>query len=485
MSRKRILLFLIFYGLFIRILQYLHNHSLSLDEAFLALNIIKRSFLQLMNQPLDYGQIAPVGFLFAVKFLYNIFGSGEPVLRAIPLFASMFSIFLFYKMCEQYCERNSIIYGVALFVFSEPLLYYSVTFKQYSTDVLFSILIFLISLQFFKKFSIIKVILFGLVGCVVIVFSHPSVFILSGTSLYFLIYFLIKKEYSNLRKIILYSIIWFSGFLIVYFLLYKNTRTSPELLSYWESGFVSIKTFLDVGWFFDKVFKVFEWPIGLKLKGLAALFFLLGLFFYFKKKGNMFFLLISPVPFMIIASLLHKYPLRGRLILFYVPVMLIFISEGISEMMENSNHMSKIISIVAVFLLLLHPVINSVYRIFNPIQVEETRPLIKYLKDKKKSDEGLYVFYAALPAFRYYSKRFSLDTLDYIKGSIARRNLDEYIRDIEKIKQYKKIWLLFSHSSTVRGFDEENFLIYHLDKTGERILYIKQNGASLYLYKIF
>ena len=46
-------------GIFLRLFQYLHNRSLWLDEASLALNLIEKTFSELL-QPLDYGQMARV-----------------------------------------------------------------------------------------------------------------------------------------------------------------------------------------------------------------------------------------------------------------------------------------------------------------------------------------------------------------------------------------------------------------------------------------
>ena len=53
---------IILFGTLLRLTQYLSNRSLWLDEANLALNIVNRSFLQLLK-PLDNNQGAPIGFL--------------------------------------------------------------------------------------------------------------------------------------------------------------------------------------------------------------------------------------------------------------------------------------------------------------------------------------------------------------------------------------------------------------------------------------
>ncbi len=54
-------------GISLAIYQFFYNRSLWNDEAALALNIIDKSFSQLL-QPLDYKQVAPIAYLFVEKF---------------------------------------------------------------------------------------------------------------------------------------------------------------------------------------------------------------------------------------------------------------------------------------------------------------------------------------------------------------------------------------------------------------------------------
>src|SRR3989338_11217817 len=74
---------IILIGIIFRFYRYLYNKALWLDEAMLSLNIVERSFLELLK-PLDYRQNAPIGFLMIEKFFVNIFGNNEYSLRLFP-----------------------------------------------------------------------------------------------------------------------------------------------------------------------------------------------------------------------------------------------------------------------------------------------------------------------------------------------------------------------------------------------------------------
>src|SRR5688572_28681353 len=62
--------------------------SLYVDEAMLALNIGTRSLSGLLR-PLDYGQTAPIAFLWAERLVVALAGMSEVSLRAIPFLAGI------------------------------------------------------------------------------------------------------------------------------------------------------------------------------------------------------------------------------------------------------------------------------------------------------------------------------------------------------------------------------------------------------------
>ena len=70
-SPEKISLLIICFGILVRVIQYLYNRSLWADEAVLALNIVNRSYLELL-QPLDYEQGAPIAFLWVEKLAIQI-----------------------------------------------------------------------------------------------------------------------------------------------------------------------------------------------------------------------------------------------------------------------------------------------------------------------------------------------------------------------------------------------------------------------------
>jgi len=63
------------------------------DEGMLAVNFHGRDFLDLLG-PLDYGQVAPPGFLWLELAASKFFGFSEPALRFVPYLAGVAAVLL-------------------------------------------------------------------------------------------------------------------------------------------------------------------------------------------------------------------------------------------------------------------------------------------------------------------------------------------------------------------------------------------------------
>jgi len=91
---KVLIAFIIIYGIILRLRQFFFFRSFWLDEAGIALNILRKNFFEL-TKPLDYNQVAPYGFLILEKIFVILFGTDDYVFRIIPLISGILLI-LFY-----------------------------------------------------------------------------------------------------------------------------------------------------------------------------------------------------------------------------------------------------------------------------------------------------------------------------------------------------------------------------------------------------
>jgi len=140
--RRATILALVGLGVALRLREYLANRSLWLDEAYLALNLMDRSYAGLVGTLSD-GQAAPVGFLFAQRLIITTFGSSEYALRALPLLASIVAVIAFAALAGRVLPPAGKFVGIAIFALSELLIYYAAETKQYGVDAAVAVIIWL------------------------------------------------------------------------------------------------------------------------------------------------------------------------------------------------------------------------------------------------------------------------------------------------------------------------------------------------------
>lgn len=126
-------------GILLRLHQYLLNRALWYDEASLAINIVNKSYLQLSHK-LDFYQFATIGFTMTERLMVTSFGNNEYALRALPLLCGVLAVVAFYKMAKIFTKPLYLLLAMAYFSFSPCLIGYSAQVKEYSSDVLMSIM---------------------------------------------------------------------------------------------------------------------------------------------------------------------------------------------------------------------------------------------------------------------------------------------------------------------------------------------------------
>ncbi len=486
---KQLLWVIICFGIVLRLAQYLSNRALWLNEAYLALNIVNRSFSELL-QPLDPFQAAPIGFLIVEKLLVQIFGNSEYVLRLFPFLCGIISLFLFCRLATHYIATKAVPIALGLFAVSDSLIYHSSEVKQYSSDVVIGLLLLYVAAIYIQseRLTTSRIALFGAIGAIAIWFSHPAVFILAGVGASLALFCLGAKEWPRIARLSIIYSIWILSFAACYFVSLRDLSHHERLLSHWSGGFMPFPpmAFSDAKWFVKTFFKIFDEPAGLSLPHIAGLTFLIGCISMFFAKKKALLVLISPIPFVLLASGLHSYPFSGRLLLFVAPFLLLFIAEGAEQIRVKTRHNFPIIGIALIGLLVFPPLLFASYHLIKPRTREEIKPVISYVVDHKQDGDLLYVYYGSWPAFEFYSDKYGFKKSDYVEGVSSRDNPSRYIEDLDKLRGKKRVWILFSHvrRRKSKGIDEERLFLDYLDSIGRRLDSFKSIGAVVYLYDL-
>ncbi|MEM9922884.1 MAG: glycosyltransferase family 39 protein, partial [Cyanobacteria bacterium P01_D01_bin.50] len=403
-SPEKISLLIISFGILVRLIQYLSNRSLWADEAVLALNIVNRSYLELL-QPLDYDQGAPIGFLWIEKLAIQIFGNNEYALRLFPLVSGIVSILIFYTLAKRFLRLQAVPIALAFFVSLHYLVYYATELKQYSTDVFIALLSFLTVMQIAtEKLNRIKIIVCSLLGALGIWFSHPAVFTLAGVGASVLAIDIVKKEgKSKIFPSLVIYLTWSISFIIFYFVSVQSLNDNNNLMTSWRDAFPS--SFYDINWMFNALGKFFYRPLGFVgiTDGLAIFAFLVGCISLFRRQKEKLLLLLSPLIATLFASFLQKYPFRSRLVLFLTPFFILLIAEGINYLIQRRGFKKTFIpGIILLIALLFQPVTSASNLLIQPHQEEEITHVLDYVKSNQQPEDTIYIYQRGHYQFLYY-----------------------------------------------------------------------------------
>lgn len=486
---------LIAVGVILRMREYLVDRSFWHDEANLALNLVNRNFAGL-TQPLDYDQGAPVGFLFIEKLLMIVLGNKDYLLRLFPLFSGLLAIYLIYRVSSEYF-RAGWLFAVLLFVISWPLIYYSSELKQYSSDAMFALLLIYLALCCLAETAHLRdFLLLGAAGFISIWISHPSALILAGIGLVLFFENLFRKRYTALLWTLGMGALWVVSFGWTYLVSLQYLVSDQSLQNYWRNGFMPFPPWNNWNWFARTYLSLMvtvspgfdTWYLTW---GCSLLIVFGAVLLYFRER---YIALVIILPFLMasIASILQKYPLRGRFLLFLVPLLILLMAECIGRIYTLIGQWNRgfafAASAVVGLMLLWFPVGGAYNNFLSPPMGDDIKPVMEYIDQHKAPNDVIYVYHGARPSFNYYAPFYNFDSGSIITGTDLPDvpALKQFYKQVDQLKGDGGVWFLFSHIVDCGGCDGdmETFYTQYLDQFGSVEDEFHAPGASVYLYDL-
>lgn len=491
-SPQRLSLAIISFGILVRLVQYLSNRSLWADEAVLALNIVNRSYLELL-QPLDYDQGAPIGFLWIEKLAVQLFGDNEYALRLFPLVSGILSLLLFYELAKRYLRPQAIPIALILFASLRHIVYYSSEVKQYSTDVAIALFCFLMTTYLTqKKLNWKQTVGLSILGAIAIWFSHPAIFVLAGVGFSSWLVKFTKKERIRVTNLLVIYSSWLLSFATFYWISLNALSSNKNLLTSWQNKSTFPSSILDVIWSLDSLGKFFYEPLGFSgpMDGLAIVVFIIGCFSLFRRNKIALFIILSPLLATLFAAYLHKYPFGGRLVLFLTPFFIVQIAEGVDYLwIKSRSSAGKFVWSILLVLLIYTPLANASHLFVEPRLKSDIKPVISYIKENQKPGDILYIYQRGEYQFKYYANKYGYQERDYIIGvddldnydgvGVSEAEWQRYKSDLDKLRVHDRVWVLFSHA----WVKEENQMIKsYLDSIGKQLDVFQSRTPKSFVY---
>lgn len=486
---------LVILGIVLRLRQYIANRSFWHDEANLALNIVNRTFGGL-TQPLDYDQGAPIGFLFLEKLFITIMGNRDYILRLIPLLSGILATYLIYRIVREYFKAGG-LFAILLFVLSWQLIYYSSELKQYSSDAMFALLLVYLSFRCLEENARLKdYLILGAVGFISIWLSHPSAFVLAGIGLVIFFEKLLHKRDKSLLWTMGLGVAWAASFGITYLVSLRYLVADSSLQSYWRNAFMPRPILHHLDWLLQAYFSLLgNVSSGLDGQYLAlgcSLLIVIGMLSLLVRNWRILFITALPFLLAIAASALQKYPLKGRFVLFMVPLVVLLMAEGLGPIYTRVGKLNRNLAIavyLVITLIMLWIPANVVYgNLLSPTKGDDIKPVMNYIEQHRTQNDIVYVYHGARPSFNYYAPFYGFDTGKVISGLDLDNApaLKQFYSQVNQLKGHDRVWIIFSHIVACGGCngDMETFYIQYLDQFGKVEDQFQAQGADVYLYNL-
>jgi len=434
-------------------------------------------------QALDYHQGAPNGYLLLTKAATVALGPNEWALRLVALVAGVLSLTLFYALAQEFLEPNAALLALGLFAVADPLIDFASEAKQYSSDVLVALLL-LLAASAFQRQSRARLwhgLAFGLLGAAAIWFAHPAVFVLAGIGISLLWLAVSRRAWSQLLPLGVMGAAWLASFAAEYLVSLRYLGHDQALLSYWASGFMPMPP-LNVSWFLNTFFNVFQYSVGLTEAGLGigALAFLYGFIIFWRSRPVALALLMSPLAVTLAASAARAYPFAGRLLLFAVPAVLIVLAAGAAGLFALLRP-APVAGFLLIGLLFLSPLYFSGYALVHPRTKEEARPVLSFLRKNWQPGDAIYLQNASQFAYDFYAPQLGLDKPPHVVG-VDSDNWQTLLSDVDQEKGQPRVWFVFLHIQQ----PDQIVVVYlaYLDHLGTRIKAYHAPGSAVYLYDL-
>jgi GNAT superfamily N-acetyltransferase len=396
-------------GIAVRLRLFFAARSLWLDEAMLALNLLRRSSLGLFR-PLDFEQSAPPLFLWLERAAVTIGGSSEMVLRTVPMLAGIATLLILAVLAARLLPPAAALFAIGLAALSPLLIHFGNEFKQYSLDglaaagLLLSTHRVLVSPDERRRWLA----LVG-IGAVSVWLSAFSVFILAGAGFGLLTH---RPSREHLGWIAAAGVIWISSFVAPYLAVYRDASRNDYIERFWSEWFLDPRApdFLQrvstavSGIVEDALFgTVLELPGPLLV--LAVGVSGLGLFVISQARGKgVGILLVAPALLVAVAALLSAYPPAPRLLVGLAPMLILSLAAGLYGLASLVPARSREAALAVLGAFTLTPaVVSAVSVTTRPPDPAPARIAITLLRQGLAPVTPVYVHARVLPVWIYYT----------------------------------------------------------------------------------
>jgi Dolichyl-phosphate-mannose-protein mannosyltransferase len=397
-------------GLVWRIVRYSLAFPLWGDEAFLAVNFLTRD-LPGLARPLEFGQVAPPGFLWAEWVVVRAFGSSELALRFIPFVAGVASLGLFWRFCAQVTTRRVALIAVAIFAVSIYPVRHANEVKPYAVDLLIALSILSLGQAAWRNdrsvraWAALTVLGFLSVWC-----SYTAVFVVAGVGILLFARAVSSRSPRSAAKAFAFAALSSMSWASMIFVFARGQLREAKWLTNlitWRESFppLSEPGRIPLWMLRAHTGNMLAYPVGGANFASTGTFLLvlIGCVGVWARRPRrpLLWLLLGPLAAALVAAALQRYPYgtSARVTLYMAPAFCLLAAEGVATLLRSRRRV-RIGAFAVAAALSLIPVGGLVQDLQGPTMGRgeiEIAQLVRRLANQTRDGDRWVVFDGATP----------------------------------------------------------------------------------------
>ena len=461
-------------GIAIRLAVYLYNKSLWLDETWVALNVLGRSFGGLL-QRLDYNIVHPPLFLIISKAIHYYMGHLEFSLRFLPLLGGCLATFLFARLLQRTVPGFFGICAASLYGFGIIHINWATSFKHYALDQLASALLLWAAIEW-DRLSVTRRYAVAAALPILLWLSFTSAFILIGLVLVVGLSALKEKTRGTVSIFAILLIATCVSALSLYAAAARHSLGNEQLTAAWAQGYPSSPYCV---WLGRSLLEVFGTACGAQYGPLLALFFCLLGCWRLMKSGRMSIVVLaaSTLAAALVASFMRVYPfMSGRVSAYWSPVALLLFAAGLEALWRAFRRSAIRWCVVALAAVVVAVNLFAFIDFGSLLFVkEEMRYVANALNERHDREAPILVSSVAGGPFRIYGGPLLHRRVVWLtKWELDAHEIDVAWLSAEKPEGF---WLVLTHSD----FDQSESLFDSIKPFGRVTDEIRKGWSGAYL----
>ncbi len=383
----------------------------------LALSIGTRTLGGLLR-PLDYGQVATIPFLWAERLITYVFGVSAYTLRIPTLIAGIALLWVLFRLARELLGPVVALVALALAATSFPLIRYSVEIKPYILDSLVSAVLIWLSVRLLDRLEDRRLwAVLAAAGVFAVLLSAPALLVCSAIAVALAVVAVRRKRWRLLPRLALLSGLWAGIFAAAYVSWYAPNAEAPYMRAFWAEAFLTPgsprlfqRLWRSLG---DLSCTLTCWRGLLDTSPLLLLLGVIGSVHLVRRSRPEYAILLAgPMLAAFGASVLGKYPIATRLVLFSAPLLAILVATGAVVLAEAAERSWPRVRARWLLLAIVYPsLLLAAALVVAPspdwgFHGVEVGPLAG-LYNRCGRDDPVWVFPRAAPAWAFHTTHWS------------------------------------------------------------------------------